>query len=324
MIENTVKISVLIATRNRPQQFLVALNSVLNQSYNNTEIIVVNDGSDSDSLAGYAEIESNFNDKVKFIYLNKRKNGHGPSFARNTAADMATGQYLAFLDDDDLWTDKELLSRFVATVAAEPKIELFCSNQKALNADGEITKKSIWLESLIERSSKLPKVTDSAVFATAKWLVSANSFAHLNCTIVQASLFAKINGFDESLRYEEDKDLFWRLLDSAQVIVYDKNYVALHYIPKQRGSASNDVEYLKKREIQIYIAEKNLLRASKQEIQSLCRQEISNGCKHVANYLYKNKLPKLAFYYAKKSLISNFGFKWALFTLFLMFKKYLR
>ncbi len=321
MIDNYIKISVLIATRNRPEQFLVALHSVLNQSYSNTEIIVVNDGSDTDSLASYAEIESNCTDKVKFIYLNKRKNGHGPSFARNTAAFMATGQYLAFLDDDDLWTDTELLSRFVATVVAAPQLELYFSNQKAIHADGAIATQSIWLESLIAKTTQLPSVTESAVFATPEWLISANSFAHLNCTIVQTSLFAKLNGFDEALRYEEDKDLFWRLLDNAQVIVFDKNFVALHHIPKQRNSASNDVEYLKKRELQIYIAEKNLLRAQKQEIQALCRQEISNGCKHAADFLYKNQLPHLAFYYAKKALIAKFGFKWALFTIFLMFKK---
>ncbi|WP_372626985.1 glycosyltransferase family 2 protein, partial [Arsukibacterium sp.] len=211
----SIKISVLIATRNRPEEFLTALNSVLAQSYPNIEVIVVNDGSDEEHLTHYHVIENNNNSRVKFIYLPKRPNGHGPSFARNTAAQNASGDFLAFLDDDDIWNDSSHLERFIQACYAANELELYFTNQKAVKADGTLVTTPLWLESLRDSAKNQLPIMASTVKASVEWLLSARGFAHLNCTIVKSKLFKQVGGFDESLRYEEDKDLYWRLVDTA-------------------------------------------------------------------------------------------------------------
>jgi glycosyltransferase involved in cell wall biosynthesis len=72
-----------------------AIESVFNQTYRNFEIIVVNDGSEED-VSGFL---SKYGDKVKYKY----QENQGAAVARNTAISMATGEYIALLDSDDLW-----------------------------------------------------------------------------------------------------------------------------------------------------------------------------------------------------------------------------
>ncbi len=319
-----MKISVLIATRNRPQQFSEALNSVLNQSYKNIEIIIINDGSDEEHLNQYQIIESNAQSHIQFIYLPKRPNGHGPSFARNAAAEKATGEFLAFLDDDDLWNDSSHLERFVQACHAANKLELYFTNQKAIKADGTLVTTPLWLESLRDSAKNQLTITASTVKASAEWLLSAHGFSHLNCTIVKSALFKQVGGFDESLRYEEDKDLYWRLVDTADLIAFDTSYIAIHNVPDSRPSASNLLNELKKKETQLHIAEKNLLRAKKLCLQKECRQSEVYCCKGISMLFSNAGSYKLAQYYAVRALAAKFGVKWALFTLFLLFKRILR
>lgn len=317
MISQNIKISVLIATRNRPQQFFEALNSVLNQSYKNIEIIVINDGSDEEHLNQYQTIESDAQSNIQFIYLPKRPNGHGPSFARNTAAEKATGEFLAFLDDDDLWNDSSHLERFIRACHAEKKLELYFTNQKAVKADGTIVTTPLWLESLRDSAKNQLTITASTVKASVEWLLSARGFAHLNCTILKSSLFKRVGGFDESLRYEEDKDLYWRLVDTADVIAFDTSYIAIHNVPDSRPSASNLLNELKKRETQLHIAEKNFLLTSNQCLADTCKLSIGHACKMISKILIHKKKYKEAEYYIKKVLAVELDFKWWLFLNYL-------
>lgn len=97
MSENQ-KISIIVATYNRPGLLVRTLNSIINQYYKNIEIIVVNDGGQDvqeiiDQGNGLSE------NKIK--YINNKKNLGAPG-ARNLALDAASGEYIMFLDDDDV------------------------------------------------------------------------------------------------------------------------------------------------------------------------------------------------------------------------------
>ena len=92
---NNKKVSVIIPFYNEVSWLCDAVESVLNQDYNNLEIIVINDGSRenmNDFMALYGE-------KIKYYY----KTNGGPASARNIGLKMATGDYVAFLDSDDVW-----------------------------------------------------------------------------------------------------------------------------------------------------------------------------------------------------------------------------
>lgn len=89
------KVSVIIPFYNGVEWLFEAVQSVLDQTYKNFEIIVVNDGS-PENIDGFLK---KFGDKIIYKY---KENG-GAATARNLAMSIATGDYLAFLDSDDLW-----------------------------------------------------------------------------------------------------------------------------------------------------------------------------------------------------------------------------
>ena len=99
-------VSVVIPTYNRFNYLNEAINSVKDQTYKNFEIIIVNDGSTDKE---YENID--FGTKTKVVNLpenQKKLNGFGPGSIRNFGTNVAEGDLLAFLDDDDLWLDSKL------------------------------------------------------------------------------------------------------------------------------------------------------------------------------------------------------------------------
>lgn len=104
---NEPKVSVVITAHNRPDYLRAALKTVLDQTYRNTEIIVVDDASQID-LAGVA---GSFPHEIR--YVRQSENG-GPSRARNRGVALAGGDYVAFLDDDDEWLADKLNAQVAA------------------------------------------------------------------------------------------------------------------------------------------------------------------------------------------------------------------
>jgi len=80
-----------------------AINSVLNQTYMNIEVLVINDG----SLENVEDLAKEYDSSIKII---NKENG-GPASARNMGIEIASGKYIAFLDSDDLWLPDKLLKQ---------------------------------------------------------------------------------------------------------------------------------------------------------------------------------------------------------------------
>ena len=96
-------ISVIIPAYNCSKLIPNAIESVLGQTYSNLELIVVDDGS-TDNTAEIILNYKNYNNNMKYIYQN---NG-GVSKARNTGIKQSVGEYIAFLDADDIWDKNKL------------------------------------------------------------------------------------------------------------------------------------------------------------------------------------------------------------------------
>jgi glycosyltransferase involved in cell wall biosynthesis len=94
--------SIIIPTFNRAKIICSAIDSVLDQNYNNCEIIVVDDSSVDNSVE---YIRSKYKTKVKIVELAENK---GQNFARNRGAELAIGEWLVFLDSDDSLTEGSL------------------------------------------------------------------------------------------------------------------------------------------------------------------------------------------------------------------------
>ena len=103
---NSNKVSVIIPSFNRYKYLLNAINSIKNQTYDNYEIIVVNDGSTED---GYQSSELKNMAKVIHVERNSTPDWGGSRPAvRNYGISEASGDFIAFLDDDDLWLPSKL------------------------------------------------------------------------------------------------------------------------------------------------------------------------------------------------------------------------
>lgn len=225
--------SVIIATRNRAFLFERALNSVLNQtilSEGKVEIIVVDDGSNILEKSLYKKLIDNCISNIKLVQLPQRGLGHGPSFSRNEGVKEASGSFLCFLDDDDEWIDEtHLESTFIDLSGFDSRKVLYLSNQIGIDKNGNSLSHNIWIEDLLVSNEALQKTTNVNV----DFLLKSAGFCHLNCTIVSRELLIEVGGFDESLRYEEDRDLYFRLIENADTILFNPAKIANHYVPDQ-------------------------------------------------------------------------------------------
>lgn len=93
-------VSVIIPVYNGEKYIAEALESVFNQTYSNYEVVVVDDG----STDGSEQIIDQYSDKVKFI----KQTNSGPAGARNNGIKNSIGEYIAFLDCDDIWVPEKL------------------------------------------------------------------------------------------------------------------------------------------------------------------------------------------------------------------------
>ena len=122
-------VSVIIPTYNRTGYLLEAIESVLSQTYNDIEIIVVDDGSTDDTR----EKLKPYQDKLEYVYI---ENG-GPARARNVGMEMARGKYISFLDSDDLYYPKKIEIQ-TAFLEDHADVDLVCSELSAIDDDGKV------------------------------------------------------------------------------------------------------------------------------------------------------------------------------------------
>src|ERR1700683_5328109 len=100
-------VSVVIPTYNRTKQTIAAIESVLAQTYPHFEIIVVDDGSTDGSgevIQRFIDQKTNGSHQILFV----GQPNQGASIARNTGIERAQGEYIAFLDSDDIWVPEKL------------------------------------------------------------------------------------------------------------------------------------------------------------------------------------------------------------------------
>lgn len=105
---NENKVSIVLPLYNAESTIIVSICSVLDQTYRDWELIIINDGSVDNSFAVVMEFIDalNVETRDKIIFLTQENKG--PSFTRNRGIKSATGYYVAFLDSDDVWMKEKL------------------------------------------------------------------------------------------------------------------------------------------------------------------------------------------------------------------------
>ncbi len=182
------KVSVVIPAYNQSHYLGGAIQSVLNQTYHDYEIIVVDDGSTDNC----DEVVSEFGENVRYIWQENK----GLAGARNTGIRAAKGEFLGFLDSDDEWRP-EFLEQMMALVDQHPHAAVYFCCAQGMDVDGH----------------DLPQIyggQDKQNADIYQELLKANFL--IPSTIVMRHEVAKEAGlFDQSLRYCEDWDLWLRV-----------------------------------------------------------------------------------------------------------------
>lgn len=317
---NEVFFTVIIPTRNRPELFKLALNSVLAQSFKNIEVVVVNDGSSEEFLLEYKAFEKLYGENVHWRYQIHRPNGHGQSYSMNTGAYVGHGQYVCFLDDDDYWIDKQHLQRAYDSITTASKpIDAYYTNQEAYFSDGKKQTSNVWIEDLAFRTNELKVDQFNAFTVDAEFLLTSDGFAHLNCSIIRRNLYLEIKGMDENIRYECDRDIFIRTIDAAEHILYCPVFISKHHIPnrKKADNMSTLVSSFEKRLYQIAVYEKAILLSNKECVTKHSQIGLANIYKHITvEYISLNKTREAAIF-AKKALALRANLKWWLYCQYL-------
>ena len=120
--------SVIIPTYNREKEVCRAIRSVLSQQYHNYEIIVVDDG----SIDNTKERVLSFNDnRIRYVY----QDNQGATAARNNGVVNAKGEYVSFLDSDDVWLP-EMLEKQLEMYMSDPDIKWVYSNVQGVDENG--------------------------------------------------------------------------------------------------------------------------------------------------------------------------------------------
>lgn len=206
-------ISVVIPLYNKENFIRKALESVLNQSYQNLEIVVVNDGSTDRSLE---EARSVNDSRIRFF---SQKNA-GVSAARNKGIKEAKGKYVAFLDADDMW-HKAYLACIADLVAKYPNAKMFATCYNKLR-DGnvlDITIRNLHIEGedgIMDNYFEVASCSEPPIWTSA--------------VVIECNAILGIGGFPVGVKAGEDL-LTWARLAIKYPIAYSKKVMATYLLP---------------------------------------------------------------------------------------------
>jgi glycosyltransferase involved in cell wall biosynthesis len=184
-----------------------AINSVLNQTYKNYELIVVDDGStDNTESILLPFIESQ---KIKYL----KQQNYGVSMARNVGVDKANGEWIAFLDSDDEWLPNKLLDQitFIQNNTTYKIIygqEVWIRNGRKVNQSKHHQKSGGWI---------FDKCVQQCIIAPSS-------------VLLKKEIFDEMGGFDNDFTVCEDYDL-WLKISS----LYEVGYISKPIIIKYGG-----------------------------------------------------------------------------------------
>src|SRR3989338_533004 len=212
------KISVIIPTYNYGSHISEAIESVLAQSYRNFEAIIVDDGSTDKTAEVVKRFRRQYPNEIQYLY----QENAGSGAARNNGIRRSRGEYIAFLDADDIWQPTKL----------EQQISILeKNNMVSLN----FTNASIL---------KNGKISGVYVRADDKTKLSSDLFYHLllrnfvpfSSIMVKRSVFESAGFFDEAIHYSEDTEWLLRIARVCSIGYIDQCLVSyrVHEANKSR------------------------------------------------------------------------------------------
>jgi glycosyltransferase involved in cell wall biosynthesis len=216
---STPLVTVIIPFYNTSPRFMEqAFESVMAQTYLNWELLLVDDGSTGDSSACAKSFVSRYPEKIFYLEHEEHAN-RGQSASRNLGISHARGEYIAFLDADDIWMPNKL-SMQVKLLDNNPLVGLLYANTQYwyswANAENNITQDfipvlGVQADTIYQPPALLP------LFLEGKAAVPC-----INSLLVRKQALERVSGFEESFRTpDEDQAFYAKLCLSEAIYVSD-------------------------------------------------------------------------------------------------------
>jgi len=225
------RVSVIIPAYNCGRYLAAAIQSALDQTVPPAEIIVVDDGSTDDT----ASVAQSFGNRIRYI----RQPNAGPAAARNHGAQVATGDWLAFLDADDEWLPWRLEVQ-LALAAEYPDVVMWCGQTEGLGSrdEGRENKAANQRTEIREQTPTLnaPPPTLHVRFLSLKDFSISNPVA-TTTVLLRRTAWEQAGKFDPRFRGPEDYDLWMRVAAVGKIGVIEH---PLARYREETGSLSMD------------------------------------------------------------------------------------
>ncbi len=216
MIKN-VKVSVVIPVYNRTYFLRKAIQSVLDQTYSNFEIIVVDDNSNISISNIIKKIVKNFNDS-RIYYISHGVN-RGVSAARNTGIRASNGSHIAFLDTDDEWLPEKLNEQIKIFKNESNKLGAVYCGVKYIDGKGNSINKE-WVP------NKKGNIYEDLLFK--------NCVGGCSNVVVKKECFDRVGVFDENFPVCQDLDMWIRIAKEYKFSFVKKCLVKYRIHPEQQ------------------------------------------------------------------------------------------
>lgn len=226
-----VLVSVVIPTYKRPFDILKrAINSVLNQTYSNMEIIVVDD-----SPMEYIErevvkskLKCEYGENVRYIQHDENR---GACAARNTGIKNSRGSFIAFLDDDDEWYKNKIKMQLEKFSDNEVGL-VYCDSVSVFTKNGKIIKEKI------RAYDKEGWVFDE--------LIKSNFIGSTSFVMIRKNVFEDVGNFDLSMKSAQDAEMWLRISKQFKVKHIPKVLVRyyIHEGDRITGNIDNKIQGL--------------------------------------------------------------------------------
>ncbi len=250
-------ISVVIPTYNRAKLVPRAIESVLRQTLEDFELLVVDDGSTDNTkevVEGYARQDK----RVTYI---SQENSGGPARPKNTGIKASKGEYIAILDDDDEWMEDKLLVQFRHFKQSKnPKLRMVGCDMVIVDTET----KPVHSASPSETGGEENNYRVLRYANHLRQLLLRDYMGPGSCMLYPKAVFGEVGFFDERLKRGQDRDMRIRIAERFDIEFVD-DYLVRYYVGHPGISANADEraleegwDYLFKKYKNYYIKDKKL------------------------------------------------------------------
>jgi glycosyltransferase involved in cell wall biosynthesis len=225
-ISKVPTVSVILPTYNRAHLLPRAILSILNQTYQNFELIIVDDASTDET----PRVVKAFDDpRIRYI---RHEHNKGASAARNTGIEASRGTYIAFQDSDDEWLPYKLARQVPALTQSPPEVGVVYSSFWLVRGN----EKSIY-PSRIRKLSRLLPSEARRLNGDIHRALSRGNFITTQVALVRRACFETVGLFDERLSRFQDWELWLRISEHYHFNYIDEPLVVAYATP---GNLSSD------------------------------------------------------------------------------------